>query len=333
MIESWIQIEGGEVMDFYRSYGFIYMDADERTAPPEKATPASSYAEEPGEHPDKRAVEDAFDYKAKFLIEAPNKDLTNVNSKIAAFNAAIRETVAGSNVKRCREVSFYNLLNRVKITGVPSPISEPTEVYHSNRYGEMDFAIVELRIRVSDPRKCDFEFRDNGLRPDEIVDISLEAHGLDIEVKLSRPLKEDEHVVLLRRGAAKKGANMINITNKKLGGNVKRKNRWQVYYKYIDSWNNSVYGYWPFYLDDNGILKHRFKDIKSLYCWKDFYNHWQIFKSHGSRGYLKKTHGVTYGVAVYKTINNYNEKFKRVSNVCYFRSMFNSQTHETEIRT
>ena len=197
---------------------------------------------------------------------------------------------------------------------------------------------MELKIRVSDPRKCDFEFRDNGLRPDEIVDISLEAHGLDIEVKLSRPLKEDEHVVLLRRGSACKGAGGMNITDKKLS-NVKRKNRWQVYYKYINTATDhpvepNYSFYWPFYLDDNGILKHQYDDIKRLYCWRSgAYGHWFIRKSHGSRGYLKKDHGVTYGVAVYKTINDYNEKFKRVSNVCYFRSMFNSQTHETEIRT
>lgn len=143
-------------MDFYDAFGFIYFDADERTAPDEKEDEVSSYAEEAGEHRDGRTVDAPFDYTASFLVEAPNRDLTNVNAKIAAFNAAIRETTQGSDVKRKREIAFYNLDKRVKITGYPELIAEPKECYRTKRAGEMECAKVELKIRVSDPRKCEW---------------------------------------------------------------------------------------------------------------------------------------------------------------------------------
>ncbi len=163
MIRSLIQIENGEVLDFYTAFGFIYMDADERTAPDEKEDAVSSYAEQAGENRDGRTVDAAFDYTAKFLVEAPNKDLTNVNVKVNDFNRAVREKLPDSDVKRKKEIAFYNLLNRVKIVGTCEPIAEPTDVYHSNRYGDLDFAVVELKIRASDPRKCDFELKTDNL--------------------------------------------------------------------------------------------------------------------------------------------------------------------------
>lgn len=163
MIRSLIQIEGGVVKDFYEAFGFIYMDADERTAPDEKEDAASNYAEEAGEYRDGRTVDAPFDYTAKFLIEAPNKDLTNVNIKVNNFNRAIREQLPNSAIKRKKEIAFYNILNRVKIVGACAPITIPTRCYHSNRYGEMDCAEVELKIRVADPTKCDFELKTDNL--------------------------------------------------------------------------------------------------------------------------------------------------------------------------
>lgn len=163
MIESKIQIEGGETLDFYEAFGFIYMDADERTAPDEKEDAVSNYAEEAGEHRDGRTMDAPFDYTAKFLVEAPNKDLTNINVKINNFNRATRVRLPDSDIKQKKEIAFYNLLNRVKIVGTCEPIAVPTEVYHSNRYGDLDFAVVELKIRVSDPRKCDFELNTDNL--------------------------------------------------------------------------------------------------------------------------------------------------------------------------
>jgi len=163
MIESRIQIENGAIENFRTKWGFIYINADERTAADEKACEASSYSEEAGEHIDVRTVDAPFDYTAEFIIEAPNKDLANVNAKIAAFNAAIRETTKDSDIKRKRKITFYNLLNRVKIVGYPDVIAEPTDVYHSNRYGELDFAVVKLKIRVNDPKKCDFNLNTDNL--------------------------------------------------------------------------------------------------------------------------------------------------------------------------
>lgn len=156
MIESKIQIENGPIWDMFKRFGFIYLDADERTAPDEKEDAVTNYIEEPGEHRDGRTVYAPFDYTAKFLIEAPNKDLVNVNTRIADFNRAIREQLAGG-VMRKREIAFYNLLNRVKIVGYPHLVAVPTEVHHSNRYGELDYAEVELKISVSHPDKCDFD--------------------------------------------------------------------------------------------------------------------------------------------------------------------------------
>lgn len=161
MINSRIQIEDGAIEDFFTKWGFLYLDADNRTAPDESKPAATSYAEEPGEHQDPRRVAAAFDYTAKFLIEAPNKNLQNVNSKIAFFNAAIRQPMPGTDVTKARQITFYNDDKHVKITGQPDLIAEPTEVYNSPRYGALDYAVVELKIRVTDPRKCDFNLSIN----------------------------------------------------------------------------------------------------------------------------------------------------------------------------
>lgn len=163
MIRSLIQIEDGEVYDFFSKWGFLYIDADERTAPDEKEDAVSNYAEKAGEHRDGRTVYAPFDYTATFLIEAPNKDLQNVNSKITAFNNAIRKRQDKSDVLVKRQVTFYNLKNRVKIVGYPDLIAEPKEPYRSDRYGVLEYVQVELKIRVSDPDKCDFELNTDNL--------------------------------------------------------------------------------------------------------------------------------------------------------------------------
>lgn len=157
MIRVRIQIGDGAVEDTYNKWGFIYMDADERTEAPVKGRETTSYAEEAGEHTDNRTVPDAFDYTAKFLIEAPNRNLGNVNARIAEFNRALYSQLG--DIRHYKTVTFYNDLNRVKIVGLPEPIAVPTEVYHSRRYGELDFAIVELKLRVSDPTRCDFDLK------------------------------------------------------------------------------------------------------------------------------------------------------------------------------
>lgn len=157
MITTRIQIGDGEIVDFQRKWGFIYMDADERTEAPIKKRDSTSYAEEAGEHLDPRTVQDAFDYTAKFLIEAPNRNMVNANSKIAAFNKALYTQDPDSGVRTYKEITFFNDFNRVKIVGIPEPIAEPTEFYRRQDGRAMDCVEVELKIRVSNPSRCDFD--------------------------------------------------------------------------------------------------------------------------------------------------------------------------------
>ena len=123
MITSRIQIAGGQILDTYKGYGFIYMSADNRTEAPIKKRDVTSYAEEAGEHTDPRTVQDAFDYKVKFLIEAPNQNLVNANTRIAAFNKALYTQQSNSDVRTYKEVTFYDDYKRVKIVGLPEPLS------------------------------------------------------------------------------------------------------------------------------------------------------------------------------------------------------------------
>lgn len=156
MITARIQIGNGPILDTYEGYGFIYMSADNRTEAPIKKRDATSYAEEAGEHIDPRTVQAAFDYKAKFLIEAPNQNLVNANAKIDTFNKALYVQSTESDIRTYKEVILYDDYKRVKIVGLPEPISEPTEFYRRQDGSVMDCVVVELTIHVSNPTKCDF---------------------------------------------------------------------------------------------------------------------------------------------------------------------------------
>ena len=309
MIKSNIQIENDVVMDFYDAFGFIYVDADERTAPDEKQDAVSSYAEEAGEYRDGRTVYAPFDYTAKFIIEAPNKDLTNVNAKIKAFNDAIRADEGG--VLRKRKISFYNLLNRVKIVGYPELISVPTKVYHSNAYGGLDFALVELKIRVSNPKECNFNLpTDNSMQTG--VQLNLTTDGTNIFVNTSRELKEGEVLLLLRNGRARNRY----TSNKK---HFKSKYKWHV--MAIDGGREL-----DNILDDDrinrGVLsKCRFyasstKNMHGVKC----------RKASGSKYFYRAQTGlrkkITFGCAVYQegVIGDKIYIPRRISNVVYFTS-------------
>lgn len=154
MIRVSLQIENGAVEDTYDKWGFIYIEADHRTAAPEKGREVTSYAEEAGEHTDLRTVDDVFDYGVRFLIECPNKNKENANAKIAAFNSAIRSI--DKDIKTCKEVTFYNYYKRVMITGIPEIISEPKEFYRQYNGNVLDCVLFELKIHVSNPNKCEF---------------------------------------------------------------------------------------------------------------------------------------------------------------------------------
>lgn len=159
MIDSRIQIEDGEIKDFYTEFGFIYMKGDRRFAPPEKKRDKSSHIEEAGVHEDPRTVDDEFDYTARFLIEAPNQNLVNANSKIHAWNEAVRERIEDSDIKRCKTVTFYDDFKRCKIVGIPEIIEEADEKdYYRRKNGDaLDCVVVPLTIHVSEPNKCNFD--------------------------------------------------------------------------------------------------------------------------------------------------------------------------------
>ena len=161
MITSRIEIAGDlEVSDMYERFGFIYKDSDTIFSPPEKKRDTTSYAEEHGEHSDMKTVYDAFDYAVRFVIETPNSNLTNANSKIKAFNAAIRASILGSSMLTCKTVTFYNDYKRCKIVGIPEVIETAKTFYRRSDGSVLDCVEVSLKIHVTDPLLCEFDMND-----------------------------------------------------------------------------------------------------------------------------------------------------------------------------
>lgn len=156
MIRSRLQIGDGSIVDTYDAYKLIQMESDTRFEAPIKKRDVTSYAEEAGGHVDPRTVQDAFDYKVTFIIEAPNSNLENANAVIATFNKKLYTQEAASGVRTYKEVTFYNDFKRIKIVGIPEPIQEAKSLYRRQNGDVMDCAQVEWTIRVSDPTKCDF---------------------------------------------------------------------------------------------------------------------------------------------------------------------------------
>lgn len=154
MINVRIKIGNGAIEDTFAAHKLIYMEADHRTEAPIKKRDTTSYAEEAGEHTDPRTVQDGFDYKVRFIIDGQNTTLANVNAIIEAFNKKLYTQPTGSDIRTYKEVTFFNDFKRVKIVGLPEPITEPKEMKRSRK--GYDFAEVELTIHVSDPTKCDF---------------------------------------------------------------------------------------------------------------------------------------------------------------------------------
>ena len=150
-----LQIGDGEILDTFEAHKLIYKVADNRTEAPIKKRDTTSYAEEAGEHTDKRTVQDAFDYTVTFVIDGQDKDLKRVNEIIAAFNKKLYIHEDGSDIRTYKEVTFYNDFKPCKIVGIPEPIAECKE-FHKSMNG-YEFAEVNLKIRVSDPTKCNFE--------------------------------------------------------------------------------------------------------------------------------------------------------------------------------
>lgn len=155
MITVRIKIGDGAIEDTFAAHKLIYMEADNRTEAPIKKRDVTTYAEQAGDNTDKRTVQDAFDYKAQFIIDGQDKDLKRVNSIISAFNKKLYTQETGSDIRVYKEVTFYNDFKPHKIVGIPEPIPECKEFKKSkNGY---EFAQVEFVIHVSNPTKCNFE--------------------------------------------------------------------------------------------------------------------------------------------------------------------------------
>lgn len=157
MIQSRLQIADGDILNLYDGYKLIHMDTDTRFEAPIKKRDTTSYAEEAGEHTDPRTVQDAFDYKVTFIVEAPNKNLTNANAVIDEFNRKLY--TQDGEIRTYKEITFYNDFKRIKIVGLPEPIQEAKSLYRRQNGEVMDCAQVEWTIRVSDPTKCDFNLQ------------------------------------------------------------------------------------------------------------------------------------------------------------------------------
>lgn len=153
MLTARLKIGDGAIQDT-RVHGLVYLDSDKRLAAPTKGFEATSYPEEEGEHIMPKTVDAAFDYKAKFFIQADS--LENANEKIAAFNSELYTQEQDSDVKTYKQVEFYNDYKRHKIVGYPQPIAEATEFWRDRTNQVNDVVVVEWTIRVTKPSLCDF---------------------------------------------------------------------------------------------------------------------------------------------------------------------------------
>lgn len=153
MLTARLKIGDGAIQDT-QVYGLVYLDSDKRLAAPTKGFEATSYPEEEGEHIMPKTVDAAFDYKAKFFIQADS--LENANEKIAAFNSELYTQEQDSDVKTYKQVEFYNDYKRHKIVGYPQPIPEATEFWRDKTNQVNDVVVVEWTIRVTKPSLCDF---------------------------------------------------------------------------------------------------------------------------------------------------------------------------------
>ena len=153
MLTARIKIGDGQVVDT-QTYGLVYLDSDKVVGAPTKGFESTQYPEEEGEHIMPKTVDAAFDYKAKFFIQATT--LQSANDRIAAFNAMLYTQEQGSDTKTFKQVEFYNDYKRHKIVGYPQPIAEATEFWRDMKNQINDVVIVELNIRVTKPSLCDF---------------------------------------------------------------------------------------------------------------------------------------------------------------------------------
>lgn len=154
MLTARIKIGDGQIVDT-RTYGLVYLDSDKAVGAPTKGFESTQYPEEEGEHTLAKTVDAAFDYKAKFFIQATS--LASANDRIAAFNAMLYTQEQGSDTKTFKQIVFLNDYKRHKIVGYPQPIAEATDFWRDMRNQVNDVVIVELNIRVTKPSLCEWQ--------------------------------------------------------------------------------------------------------------------------------------------------------------------------------
>ncbi len=311
MIRTRIQIGDGPIEDVFKKWGLIYIESDNRTEAPIKSRYTSSYAGKAGIHMDARTVQDAFDYTVTFLIECPNKDFENANTKIAAFNKALYTKVYGSDIRRYKEVTFFNDYKRIKIVGIPDPIDEPKKLYRCQDGLATDYAEIVLKIHVNDPKKCIFDMSTN-YAVEMPIQISLYTDGKDIFINTTQDFTEQEIPVLLTCGVRRN-------KNRKTKQSYRSKYRWHV----------------PNTIDPSLHVPFGKKDIKDRFlsvvknadyisatdhiinrCWIDSGGVAHIWRTKNNYyrldGIKRRKCRICYGVAIY------NPDGMRLSNVSYF---------------
>ena len=153
MLTARIRIGNRELVDT-RDYGLVYLSSDNIMGPPAKPMEETSYPEQEGVNISPKTVDDAFDYKVTFFVQAGNLD--TVNEKIRLFNSLLYSQKPNSDVKTFNKVVFYNDYKRQKIVGYPKPISDAKDFWRDKRNMLNDIAIVEFTIRVVKPSECLF---------------------------------------------------------------------------------------------------------------------------------------------------------------------------------
>lgn len=143
-----ITIQNGAVgIDIVENLGVFFLGCSNIFGAPLKKCATSSYVEESGEHSAGTAVKDAFDFTLRIGVSTQN---ATANSVIADINELI------SRSGKLGEMTIELKDKRLKIVGYPESISEVKKFYRIK--GSEDFAEIEMKIRVTNPDLCDFNY-------------------------------------------------------------------------------------------------------------------------------------------------------------------------------
>lgn len=153
MLTARIKIGSDSIRDT-RYFGLVYLDSDKPVGAPSKGFESTQYPEEEGEHIIPKTVDAAFDYKAKFFIQATS--VKDANKRIDELNKLFYTQEQGSDTKVYKQITLFNDYKRQKIVGYPQPIAEATDFWRDTTNQVNDVVIVELNIRVNKPSLCEW---------------------------------------------------------------------------------------------------------------------------------------------------------------------------------